>query len=129
MRLGGFALAATLGGCGMAPGTPNPPNPKEVPMSESRSPSGDIHPGEITFDDQTTGKKWTESAADKPETLVWVDVGDSWEAVTLIVITGEPGHRRITKFGKDGEMLETTIQGPPPPAPAPVEDDLPVPSY
>lgn len=125
MRLAAIAMA--LFGCG-APGTAPSMARGEVQMStESRSPSGELHPGEIVFEDQTTGRTWTERAADNTETMAWVDVGGTWEAVTRVVVSGTAGYRRITKFGRDGEMLESTTQGRPraEPEPEPIPEPSP----
>jgi hypothetical protein len=101
-----------------APADPNP-RTQENPMDNgARSPAGDLHPGEIVHDDKVDGKTWTRSAAEVPPTIAWVMVDDVWKPVVRIEITGTPGHRRFTKFGADGEMLETTIQGTPRPAPS-----------
>ena len=93
----------------------------------ARSPDGEPHPGQIVHDDKVDGKTWTRSAAEVPPTIAWVQVGGVWKAVVRIEITGTAERRRFTKFGADGEMLETTIQGPAPPArprwPAPPPDE------
>lgn len=96
-----------------------------IHMVEARSPAGDIHPGTIAFDDRTTDRTWTEAAADNPETIAWVAVEGVYEAVLRIEITGVPGYRRMTKFGADGKMLESTTQGRPRPEPkAPIVPQL-----
>ena len=74
------------------------------------SPAGDQHPGEIVHDDKVDGRTWTRAASEVPVTIAWVEVDTIWEPVVRIEITGTAEQRRITKFGKDGKMLETTIQ-------------------
>lgn len=91
-------------------------------MNGATSPSGERHPGEIEFDDRVAGRVWREAAADNPPTVAWVDVGGRWVAVTRVEITGVPGQRRITMFGADGTMLESTVQ-----APRPTSDEPPTP--
>ena len=83
----------------------------------ARSPTGEPHPGQIVHDDKVDGRTWTAAAANVPRTIAWVDVNGSWKAVVRIEITGTSEQRRITKFGADGQMLETTIQAPPPSRP------------
>jgi hypothetical protein len=83
-------------------------------MSTSRAAAGESHPGEIAFDDQTTGRRWTSRPTEVPATMAWVVVSGSRRPVTRIVISGTPGLRRFTKYGADGAMLETTTQAPPP---------------
>lgn len=78
------------------------------------SPAGDQHPGEIVHDDKIDGRTWTRAASEVPVTIAWVEVGGIWEPVVRIEITGTAEQRRITKFGKDGKMLESTIQQRPP---------------
>jgi hypothetical protein len=96
--------------------------------SGARSPSGEPHPGQIVHDDKVDGKVWTRAAAEVPMTIAWVKVGDTWKPVVRIEITGTPEQRRFTKFGTDGQMLETTIQAPPPPVPARPPAPAPVPT-
>ncbi len=74
------------------------------------SPNGDIHPGTIVVEDQIDGTTSTDRADEVPETIAWVRVGDQFAAVVRIIVSGEPGARRFTKIGVDGEMLETTSQ-------------------
>lgn len=74
------------------------------------SPNGDIHPGTIIIEDQIDGTTETERAEEVPETIAWVHDGDRFAAVVRIIVSGEPGARRMTKIGEDGEMLETTTQ-------------------
>ena len=84
-------------------------------MNGSTSPDGTKHPGEILHVDKMDGREWSRAAADVPLTIAWVHSSGLWVAVARIEITGTPTRRRMTKFGVDGAMLETTIQGPPPP--------------
>jgi hypothetical protein len=91
------------------------------------SPGGDQHPGEIVHEDKIDGRTWTKAASEVPITIAWVEVDKVWEPVVRIEITGTAEQRRITKFGKDGKMLESTIQQHRPgpggrPAPAPQPD-------
>ncbi len=82
------------------------------------SPAGDEHPGDIVHEDKISGKTWTRAAAEVPSTIAWVAVDGAWKPVVRIEITGTAAQRRISKFGPDGQMLETTIQAPAPrPAP------------
>lgn len=86
---------------------------KEMSMKQALSPEGDTHPGNIVVEDRVTGQTRTEKASDVPPGFAWVRVGDRWEPVVRIVITGTPNRRCITKYGRDGKVLETTIQAPP----------------
>lgn len=108
------------------------PGTKEIPMSAAQSPSGEPHPGEIVNVDEIEGRTWTRQASEVPPTIGWVRIGERWEAVVRIVITGTREQRRITKFSRSGEMLESTIQLPPPPArpmtPTPVPTPAPTPT-
>jgi hypothetical protein len=92
-------------------------------MSGETSPAGDPHPGEIAFEDLVEPRRWTRKAAEVPQTVAWVQVGEEWAPVMRIVSSGTLDRRRIDKLGAHGEMLESTIQAPPPlsgpPAPAP----------
>lgn len=98
-------------------------------MNAAHSPTGEPHPGEIVNQDEVDGRTWTSQASDVPQTIGWVQVGDVWEAVVRIEITGAPGQRRITKFGRDGQMLESTVQAPPPPRrPPPAPTPVPTPT-
>jgi hypothetical protein len=83
----------------------------------ARSPAGETHPGQIVHDDKADGRTWTRAAAEVPMSIAWVDVNGTWKPVVRIEITGTPAQRRLTKFGTDGQMLESTIQAPLPPAP------------
>jgi len=86
-----------------------------IKMSDATSPSGDKHPGEILFEDKIEGRQWSKQATEVPETIAWVNVQGVWQPVQRIEITGTVQQRRISKFGKDGTLLESTIQAPPPP--------------
>jgi hypothetical protein len=109
-----------ISGCGhdapAAPPKPKPQTQEDAMDNGARSPTGEAHPGHIIHDDKVDGRTWTAAAADVPKTIAWVDVNGTWKAVVRIEITGSPEQRRITKFGTDGQMLETTIQAPPPQA-------------
>lgn len=80
------------------------------------SPSGESHPGEIAFDDKVDGRTYTRKAAEVPVSIAWVEVAGRHEPVLRIEITGTTERREITKFGRDGKFLETTVQAPPRPA-------------
>jgi len=101
--------------------------PAEHTMSGATSPNGQAHPGEIVHDDKVDGRTWTRSAADVPPTIAWVEVDGTWVAVVRIEITGSADARRMTKFGPDGQMLESTIQAPPPQRPAAPAEPTPIP--
>ncbi len=113
-----------------APSTPDDPvtqDQAEHTMSGATSPTGQKHPGEIVHDDKVDGRTWTRNAADVPPTIAWVEVAGTWVAVVRIEITGSAEARRFTKFGPDGQMLETTIQAPPPQRPAAPTEPTPIP--
>ncbi len=76
----------------------------------SHSPSGEPHPGTITFDDRVRGTIDEQPASSVPESIAWVAVGDTWVPVTKVEITGTPDMLRMTSFGPDGAMLETTTR-------------------
>jgi hypothetical protein len=114
------------------PATPATPakDPKEKTMDNgAHSPAGDKHPGQILHEDKVDGRTWTRAASEVPVTIAWVQVSGAWKPVTRIEITATAEQRRFTKFGADGQMLETTIQAPPPPArPAPAHSPTPTPT-
>lgn len=140
MRIAATACALALAGChGASPTTAAPPADQSTPREEhtmengARSPAGDVHPGEIVHDDKIEGKTWTRAAAEVPTSIAWVNVAGAWKPVVRIEITGTVDRRRITKFGADGQMLESTIQAPPPssgrpPAAAPTPTPTPIPT-
>ena len=80
-------------------------------MSGAISPSGKKHPGKILHEDLVDGRRWTKKASEVPQSIAWVNVDDDWHAVVRIEITGAAGRRHISKFGIDGNLLESTIQG------------------
>lgn len=125
------AAGLALAGCN-GHTTPSKTTTQEKTMEDKgQSPAGDRHPGEILHEDKIDGRTWTRSAAEVPPTIAWVEVDGAWKPVVRIEITGTPEHRRFTKFGADGQMLETTIQAPPPPpprAPAPTPTPTPTPT-
>ena len=84
-------------------------------MSGINSPPGDRHPGEILFEDRVDGRQWNRQASEVPQTIAWVNVNGVWQPVVRIEITGTVQQRRISKFAKDGTLLESTIQAPPAP--------------
>jgi hypothetical protein len=84
-------------------------------MNGAMSPSGERHPGQIVHDDQVDGRVWTKKAEEVPPTIAWVQVDGKWVPVVRIVITGTSDRREIAKYGPAGQMLETTVQAPPPP--------------
>jgi len=79
-------------------------------MTNANRSSSPSHPGEILFDDLVDNRKWVEQADEVPETIAWVNLDGKTYPVVRIEITGTPEQRRITKFGEDGQMLETTLQ-------------------
>jgi len=83
-----------------------------VEVSGIHSPSGTQHPGEILFDDRVDSRQWIRQAADVPQTIAWVEVNGVWQPVVRVEITGTAQQRRISKFAKDGTLLESTIQMP-----------------
>jgi|GEM_PF-1543073 len=99
---------------------------QEPSMSAATSPTGEPHPGDIVNDDKVDGRTWTVKASEVPPTIGWVQVGAEWQAVVRIEISGTPERRRITKFGVDGTMLESTVMSPPPQPRAP--DPMPMPT-
>ena len=84
-------------------------------MDSATSPTGEKHPGQIEHSDKVDGRTWTQPASKVPSSIAWVAVAGTWKAVTKIEITGSKERRCITKFGADGEMLETTMTSPLPP--------------
>jgi hypothetical protein len=128
MRYWLTAYALTMASCAgheaapapqaVAPTAPNPDTQENAMNNGARSPTGEPHPGQIVHEDKVDGKKWTRAAAEVPVSIAWVEVDGTWKPVLRIEITGTPDQRRITKFGTGGEMLETTIQAPPPPYPS-----------
>lgn len=113
--VGAILLAScSVGSCPCRTAAP----PEEVKMKQAFSPAGDPHPGEIVHEDRVTGRTWTVRASEVPSTIAWVEVEGRFEPVVRIEITGTPDQRRITKYGRDGQMLESTVQAPPiPPRP------------
>ncbi|WP_157162557.1 hypothetical protein [Cylindrospermum stagnale] len=90
-------------------------NPTEVDkMTGKTSPVSATHPSQILFEDRVDDRQWTKQADEVPQTIAWVNVEGVWHCVTRIEITGTVEKRRITKYGQDGDFLETTIQSPPP---------------
>jgi hypothetical protein len=81
-------------------------------MTGKTSPSSAIHPGQISFEDRVDNRQWTKQADEVPQGIAWVNVEGVWKPVIRIEITGTVEQRRITKYGQDGEFLETTIQSP-----------------
>ena len=83
-------------------------------MTGAMSPTGEKHPGVVVQEDRVTQRTENKQAKDLPQFIAWVEQPDGWKAVTRIEITGTPAQRCITKFGADGQMLETTMSAPPP---------------
>ncbi|MFO0578461.1 MAG: hypothetical protein U1A78_31030 [Polyangia bacterium] len=79
----------------------------------STSPDGDKHPGEIVHNDRIEGRSYTRRADQVPPTIAWVKVAGTWKPVVRIEITGSKERRCFTKFGADGQMLETTVASSP----------------
>lgn len=113
-------LVAVLGAsCGGAP----PPRltADEVVLPPSAggaySPSGDKHPGLITYEDHVEHRTWTKHALEVPATIAWVKVGARWTPVVWIEIHGDAQQREITTYGPDHQLLEHTtarLTAPPP---------------
>jgi hypothetical protein len=142
MRIAATACALALAGChgasptgtaaAAAPAEQSPSREEHTMDNGARSPAGDVHPGEIVHDDKVEGKTWTRAASEVPPSIAWVNVSGAWKPVVRIEITGTVDQRRITKFGADGQMLESTIQAPPPnrgrpPAATPTPTPTPTP--
>lgn len=86
---------------------------QEVPnVNGAASPSGSQHRAQILFEDKIEKRQWTKQATEVPQTIAWVKVGEDWQPVTRIEITGTVEQRRISKFAQDGSFLESTIQAP-----------------
>lgn len=83
-------------------------------MGGNESPNGDIHPGTVVTKDDVRNLEKTEKAEDLPPFITWVDVNGVYKPVVRIEVTGDPDRLRITKFGEDGTMLESTVMSPPP---------------
>ena len=89
-----------------------------IPQNGATSPKGTPHPGTIVTEDRIRDSMKEQSAADVPVTIAWVQQPDGgYAAVTRIEITGTEDQMRITKFGDDGTMLESTTMMAPPPMP------------
>jgi len=101
---------------------------KEKQLNGMTSPSGETHPGTIIHDHKVDGRQWTENAADVPQTIAWAQVESAWVAVVRIEITGTSERLRMTRFGPDGQMLESTIQSPPSPSDTPAPSPVPTPT-
>ena len=87
-----------------------PSQPLEITMSTGAiSPDGQPHPGTIHYVDQRNGREWDVNAADSPQTIAWVRVNDVWEPVLRVALAGDAGRAEITKFGRNGAFLETTV--------------------
>jgi hypothetical protein len=74
-------------------------------MAGALSPSGDVHPGEIRFDDQVENRVYA-----------WVKREAAWVPVVKIVITGAGQIREMTTYGPHDQFLNRTTAtlGPPP---------------
>lgn len=115
------ATLGALAACGSAP----PPRltAAEVAPPPSAggaySPSGDRHPGLITYEDHVEHRTWTRHALEVPATIAWVKVGERWRPVVTIEIQGTAQLREITTYGPEHELLEHTtarLAAPPPAA-------------
>ena len=93
-------------------------------MNGQTSPDGQTHPGSIRFIDELDGRDWTEHAEANPQSIAWVHDGQAWVAVVRVEMGGSPERRRVSSFGADGQLLESTVEAPPPPSHA---DPVPVP--
>lgn len=120
IRSAALALVLAASGCG---GAPPPPRAEDVVLPPSAggaySPSGDKHPGVITYEDHVEHRTWTKTALEVPATIAWVKVGARWRPVVWIEIQGNAQQREITTFGPDHEPLEHTTARLPAPPPAP----------
>lgn len=82
----------------------------ETAATGATSPTGEPHPGEIVHDDRIEHRTWTVPAAAVPVSIAWVDIGNGqWRPVVRIEVDGSGDMRRISSFGRDRELLETTI--------------------
>lgn len=115
VALGGAAACAGHGVAGVEPAAAGGETHEEQAMNGATSPDGAAHPGKILFQDRVTGTEEERDASAVPQTVGWARVDDAWVAVTRVESTGVEGRRRITRFGADGAMLDSTIQAPPPP--------------
>ncbi|HSK00168.1 MAG TPA: hypothetical protein VK932_02960 [Kofleriaceae bacterium] len=101
-------------------------------MNGAVSPAGDPHPGQIEYDDRVEDRTWTRSAADVPQAIAWVKVGERWRPVVRFEIVGAGDQREITSFGPNHEFLETTTArmsaAPPPSGGDPELVPVPVPT-
>lgn len=88
-------------------------------MNGAHSPTGDVHPGVIEHSDATTGRIWQRKAAEVPQTIAWGQIDGRWIPVVRVKAAGNPGQRRISRFGPDGQLIDSTVQAPPRPRPAP----------
>lgn len=75
-------------------------------VSGEKSPSGEKHPGDVSFDDKIENRTYTRRAGSLVLSSAWVKVGDAWKAVVRIEITGTPEKKTFTKYGTDGKVLE-----------------------
>jgi hypothetical protein len=85
-------------------------------MAGALSPSGDVHPGEIRFDDQVENRVYTQRATEVPVGIAWVKREAAWVPVVKIVITGAGQIREMTTYGPHDQFLNRTTAtlGPPP---------------
>jgi len=117
-------LAAVLCAAACGGSAPRPTRDELAPPPPSAggaySPSGDRHPGILTYEDHVEHRTWTRHALEVPATIAWVKVGDRWRPVVWIEIQGNAQQREITTYGPDHEVLEHTTArlAAPPPRPA-----------
>lgn len=95
------------------------PPPVEQPVTNSSSavpnPAPELHPGEVQFLDPD-GSTRVQKAAELPQGIAWVKLGELWEPVVRVEAIEVGGRvQSITKFGVDGRALERVT--PPPPRP------------
>jgi hypothetical protein len=72
------------------------------------SPAGDRHPGEILHVDLRDGREWIVPATQVPQSVAWVANGGSWKAVVRVEMSGSGQRQEISRFGEDGQLLDTT---------------------
>ena len=116
-----FALAGALVACSTPAVSPPevtiPPRTidrvEEYSPAARAAPSVDAHPGTIHFIDPD-GSEHTDSVADVPEGIAWVDAGEMWEPVVRVEAVAVDGVlHSITSYGVDGLFLERVTAPPP----------------
>lgn len=85
---------------------------QETAMNGAISPDGEAHPGTILYQDRIEGTEEARPANASPQSVAWVRISGTWVAVTRVESTGTRERRRITRFGGDGQMLDSTVARP-----------------